>query len=105
MMGRPSNDASLWTTGSPPMISDASRLVPPMSIVIRSSSSVAAPNEAAPITPPAGPERMRFTGASLARLAVIAPPPERIMKNRPENSSSAKLDSKRVMYRRTSGRI
>ena len=87
--GRPSNMASCRRTDSPSTMSEASRLVPPMSMVMRLPSPVVRANDVAPITPPAGPERMRFTGASRALSTVIAPPPERIMKKWPPKPFSA----------------
>ena len=74
------------------MMSEASRLVPPMSTVTRLGSPIILAKPAAPMTPPAGPDRIRFTGLSRADEAVIAPPPDRIIRNRPSKppaSSSA----------------
>jgi hypothetical protein len=48
---------------------------------------------AAPITPPAGPERIRLTGCSRAEVAVIAPPPERVIRKRPMKPPSASWSS------------
>ncbi len=64
-----------------------------MSIVIRFGRSRIFARAAAPMTPPAGPERIRLTGCSRAELAVIAPPPERVMRKRPPNPPEASSPS------------
>ncbi len=89
LIGSCSNSAPWKRTGLPSRIREASRLVPPMSMVIRLGSSISSENAAAPMTPPAGPDRIRLTGCSREEAAVIAPPPDRVIRNRPLKPSSA----------------
>ena len=60
-----------------------------MSMVIRFRCSELRANQVPPSTPPAGPERIKLTGASIAASTVMAPPPERVIKNWPVNPLSA----------------
>jgi hypothetical protein len=72
-------DASYFSAGTPPRTTQASVLVPPMSIAMTSGRCRTSVSRAAPIRPPAGPEKMVWTPTSAASRATSAPPPERVM--------------------------
>ena len=96
--GSVSNCCSVSIFAWPPAMSDASRLVPPMSIVIRFSCPRISPSAAAPMTPPAGPDSTRCTGCSFADATVIAPPPERVSRKCPPNLPCSRLPSSVSRY-------
>ena len=87
----------------PSAMRDASKLVPPISIVIRLFTSIKSPNLLAPITPPAGPESIKCAGCSIAVFKVIAPPPDRVNRKLPVNCSLFKDRFKPCRYLRVIG--
>ena len=59
---------------TPPSISAAFAVVPPMSKVTRSSWPMSPAMASAPTTPPAGPDSTMFTGRREASSAEVSPP-------------------------------
>ena len=55
---QPPSNFSVLTWGTPSSMREMSVLVPPISKAIIFGSSMSSPRKAAPLTPPAGPERM-----------------------------------------------
>ena len=90
-----SSSEKVVSAGSPARISPVSKLVPPMSAMIRFANCTSLATYEVAITPPAGPERTIETGFSRAPAGVITPPLERITsrspmpRSRPSSLSSA----------------
>ena len=84
---------SLVTVGAASRTRETSALVPPMSMAMRSRHPAAAPMNAAPRTPAAGPESAMWTGSRIASRGENIPPFDFITKNGASTPRSARPDS------------
>ncbi len=92
----PPTSYSAASNGSPPSITDAFAVVPPMSKVIASGRSSRAASACAAMTPAAGPDSISCTGRLRATVLVSSPPADCMMSSgavtpapaRPRSSAS-----------------
>ena len=98
-----SMSASYTSEGLPSVKTQVSRLVPPMSSEIRFFRPVSFAMYCVPTTPPAGPDRTVKSGASLACVTVIAPPPDRITWNAPWKPFCSSPPCRSSRYRPSTG--
>jgi hypothetical protein len=86
-----------WVIGSPWKITELSKLVPPISAVIKFASPTVRPRKPELTIPPAGPETASVIGRVRASSADIEPPFDCITKKLPVNPAWRKRDSTRSM--------